>query len=118
MTVIWHETTDDEVNPPDGMAVASATVRRRSWESHSGHRRVELTVYLGVDVLSAVVIRWDCQVWEYGEPMDRMTSGTRLYWSAATNSPRLAIDAITPAAVKFYAVWGELLSATANQQQV
>lgn len=117
MIVIWRETADDEVRPPNGMAVASSTVRRRSWECQVEHRRIELTAYLGIDVLSAVVIRWDCQVWEHGFVMDRMSSGTR-WWAGlptGANSVELALDGLTPAAVRRYAVWGELLSATVHR---
>lgn len=110
--IVWTETADDEVPPPDGMP-AQGAVRRRSWRSATeGRRYIELTGYLGLDFAAMLIVRWDCEVWDHGVPMERMYSGTKLYNGYPTMGRPLYAWAktLSPMEVGRYAVWGEWLA--------
>lgn len=109
---VWLETVDDVVVAPEGMAVAGR-VRRRTWKSQVAPRRwYELTCYLGRDADTGIpLVRWDCEVWDEGQPMDQMTSGVRAYGYRPTPDVMVnrMMQLISPSEVTGYSVWGCLM---------
>lgn len=109
---VWLEKVDDVVDPPADLPT-QGKVRRRRWRSQAGPRRwFELTFYLGPEVETGIALcYWEAEVWDCGQPMERMTSGVRTYQRvlhpgvAAEGMSRL----VTPTEVATYAVWGELM---------
>jgi hypothetical protein len=74
-------------------------------------RGTQLSAYLGQNEARVPLIRWDCQVWLHGQPLDYMASGTRYYgWRPA---PVELLDelvaGLSPDEVTGYTVWGSLL---------
>lgn len=120
MVFAWVGAGDEVVEAPLGMVSrTNGKVRRRSWLGcvRGSSRTYELSAYLGLDEELVPLIRWDCQVWLHGQPLDYMASATRHYGYRPAPVEMLdeLVAELTPDEVTGYAVWGSLLVGVRSQ---